>query len=207
MTIRQAFFLVPLALLPIRLDAAVVIPDDVDVRVYDSAGLPPRLVETALAVARATLAAANVQVGWQRCPASSACAVPAAAGRALVLRLVTGTADARGTGASAALRSRHGLPLGDAFVDTGRRTGVLATIYADRVLLLAGSAGTDPATLLGHAIAHEIGHLLLASNAHGTRGLMRPLWDRADLRRARERDWQFTPEEARAMRRRLDARP
>jgi hypothetical protein len=202
MTIRQAFFLVPLALLPVRVDAAVVVPDDLEVRVYDSAGLPPQSLDAALAGARATLAAAGVHVGWRPCRASGGCALPATE-RALVLRLVTGTAGP-GTGAPAALRSRHGLPLGDAFVDTGTRSGVLATVYVDRVLLLAASSATEATRLLGYAIAHEIGHLLLASTGHGTRGLMRPTWDRADLQRGRASDWQFTREEARAMRRRVD---
>ena len=36
-------------------------------------------------------------------------------------------------------------------------------------------------SLLGQAMAHEIGHLLLGANAHSPRGIMRALWQRGDL--------------------------
>ena len=39
--------------------------------------------------------------------------------------------------------------------------------------------------ILGHAVAHEIGHLLLRTMTHSTTGLMCALWDREDLKRAR----------------------
>jgi hypothetical protein len=35
-------------------------------------------------------------------------------------------------------------------------------------------------TLLGHAAAHEIGHLLLGPNSHSSTGIMRPTWGTAD---------------------------
>jgi len=34
--------------------------------------------------------------------------------------------------------------------------------------------------LLGHAVAHEIGHLLLGPNAHSATGIMRPVWRPVD---------------------------
>ena len=41
--------------------------------------------------------------------------------------------------------------------------GVLATVFRDRVLALATkSQRCAEAMLLGHAIAHELGHLLLS---------------------------------------------
>ncbi len=38
--------------------------------------------------------------------------------------------------------------------------------------------------ILGHAAAHEIGHLLLGSNSHSPQGLMRARWSRQDLQNA-----------------------
>jgi hypothetical protein len=67
-------------------------------------------------------------------------------------------------------------------------------------MLLAAAAGIDAATLLGRAIAHELGHLLMATAAHGSHGLMRPIWSREDLRRGRGGDWMFTPQEIAAIR-------
>ena len=46
----------------------------------------------------------------------------------------------------------------------------LATVYADIVTSIARGAGTDMGELLGRAIAHEIGHLLLGTNRHASTG-------------------------------------
>ena len=99
--------------------------------------------------------------------------------------------------------SRTPLVLGEAFVDTRQRTGVLATVFADRVELLAGLSETDSALLLGRAIAHEVGHLLLGSNAHSLRGLMCAQWTPADIRRHARTDWELTRDDAAAIRKRL----
>lgn len=50
--------------------------------------------------------------------------------------------------------------------------------------------------VLGHAIAHEIGHILLGSNSHGSRGLMKAKWGQEDIKRAGKGDLLFTPEQA-----------
>ena len=174
--------------------AAVAVVDDIFVRIYDTAGLPGHLRQAALAVAAETLAPASVAVRWEHCQASDrACRNPPAAGE-FVVRIVRAPA----TGAS-----RGQLALGDAFVDSQARSAVLATIYADRVLLMAAAAAIDAATLLGRAIAHEMGHLLLANSAHSTHGLMRPMWSREDLRKGRGADWVFTKEEIASIRARF----
>ena len=173
--------------------AAVALLDETIVRVYDSAGLDAAVKHSAFAAAAQTLAAASVAVRWEHCdPSARMCTTPLAPGE-LVVRIVR---------SPAARWSPSGLALGDAFVDSGARSGVLATIYADRVLLLAATAGIDGATLLGRAVAHEMGHLLLATNAHATTGLMRPIWSREDLRKGRDADWMFTSQEIAAIRRR-----
>jgi hypothetical protein len=98
------------------------------------------------------------------------------------------------------------LPLGDAMIDTHAHSGVLATIYFDRIEWLARQAGADGRTLLGRAIAHELGHLLMATTTHGPVGLMRAYWSQDEVRRAHPRDWSFAPGELAAMRRRAEAR-
>ena len=82
------------------------------------------------------------------------------------------------------------------------RTGVLATIFVDSVELIASLSEIDATLLLGRAIAHELGHLLLGTNAHSVRGLMRAV-DTADVRRHALADWALTTEDAAAIRRRL----
>jgi hypothetical protein len=84
------------------------------------------------------------------------------------------------------------LALGDALVDTHAGRGVLGTLYVDRVQRLAGAARANARTLLGRAIAHELGHLLAATSAHSTYGLMRAVWSRDEVQIGRKRDWAFT---------------
>jgi hypothetical protein len=188
---------------------AAVILDEVSVRVYHTTGLPRPTLAEALDVARATLGGAGVTVGWLECTmrdTAPRCATTPRPGE-IVLRVVhAGSPKEPASAASAALRSpvSH-LPLGDAFVDRGSQSGVLATVYLDRVSVLAGPARTDIATLLGHAIAHEIGHLLLGTNAHSAAGVMRAVWSREEVRRRRPADWTFTERDARAIRARLQA--
>ena len=53
--------------------------------------------------------------------------------------------------------------------------------------------------VLGHVMAHEIGHLLLGTNAHSTVGIMRPQWQGPELRSIGMGTFLFTPEQARTM--------
>ena len=53
--------------------------------------------------------------------------------------------------------------------------------------------------LLGRAIAHELGHLLMATSAHSAHGLMRPLWTQSEIRRRARTDWTFRPTEIAAI--------
>jgi hypothetical protein len=65
---------------------------------------------------------------------------------------------------------------------------------------LARSCQVDVRVVLGRAIAHEIGHLLLGTNGHAPTGLMREIWSRETLQRGRTHDWVFTASDSQAMR-------
>jgi hypothetical protein len=54
--------------------------------------------------------------------------------------------------------------------------------------------------LLGHFMAHEVGHLLLPARSHSPTGLMRAQWTRAELERAQQRRLRFTDEQAQLIR-------
>jgi hypothetical protein len=108
--------------------------------------------------------------------------------------------------AVAADTRRDAEDLGFALVVVNERHGSLATVYSDRVAARSRRAGVDAAELLGRVIAHEIGHLLLGTNRHGSRGLMRASWTGADLRRNLATDWLFLNKEGTAMRVALAAR-
>jgi hypothetical protein len=169
---------------------------DVVVRVYDANGALAGTSRAALDHARQTLDSASIDVIWRLCPAAPSCNAPIAPGE-LAIRIVRSPVP---------LRYRGMLTLGDAMLDTRTGSGVLATIYVDRVEWLAQESGTDSRALLGRAIAHELGHLLLATTTHGPVGLMRAFWSHDELRRGRPRDWAFVPTELAAIRRRAEAR-
>jgi hypothetical protein len=75
---------------------------------------------------------------------------------------------------------------------------VHSLVFWDRIEELAQTSGlTD--VILGHAIAHEIGHLLMGAE-HSQVGLMRPRWDKGDIRTAARGRLRFTPAQAEALR-------
>lgn len=165
------------------------------VRVYDANGVMAGTNRQSLDLAGKALEAASLEIMWRMCPSPS-CEARLAPGE-LAIRIVRSQGPQRDSGK---------LPLGDAMIDTRTGIGVLATIYIDRIERLARQAGTDSRALLGRAIAHELGHLLLATTAHGPAGLMRAYWSQDEVRRGQSRDWSFAPPELAAMRRRAEAR-
>ena len=95
---------------------------------------------------------------------------------------------------------------------TREERGRMAYVFYDRVERVArthlhtgrrtGTYDFDDVVVLAHAMAHEIGHLLLPYG-HSATGLMRANWDEADLRRAVRRQLNFTTQQAESIRARL----
>jgi hypothetical protein len=95
---------------------------------------------------------------------------------------------------------------------TREERGRMAYVFYDRVERVArtrlhtrrrtGAHDVDEVIVLAHAMAHEIGHLLLPYG-HSATGLMRANWDDADLRRAVRRQLNFTAQQAESIRARL----
>jgi hypothetical protein len=200
MNVSDVALALPLCVLApaVEAGAAPVPTHSVPVRVYDTAGLDGRLESAALAVASEAVAAAAIDVAWSRCGSrrpEPACHGSAA--DALMLRIVRSKATDP---------TDEPVSLGFVYVDSSTRSAVLATIYFDRVARLAKKAGANLAVLLGHAIAHELGHLLLASTSHSADGLMRPVWLPGELRRINRADWQFSPQDVAEIRSRLESR-
>jgi hypothetical protein len=102
-----------------------------------------------------------------------------------------------------------------AAVGTRDYRGRVAYVFYDRVddiaqtyLNLSGELGTNDLNVvivLAHAMAHEIGHLLLP-HGHSPTGLMQAEWDAMDLRLAANRQLNFTSEQAELIRGQLLAR-
>ena len=91
------------------------------------------------------------------------------------------------------------LQLGFAAVDPAIHVGVLATIFYDRVQIVATRGGLESGELLGRAMAHEVGHLLLRAAGHSRTGLMRAVWADAELTENRREDWVFSPQDRRQL--------
>jgi hypothetical protein len=194
-------------LLPLNASAAETLYTEVVVRVYDVTGATTSARHASLKIASSIVSAASVELIWRHCsePAGKAgttgvdpqrashCALPLSPGELAVRIVRSGTVD----------EQRRDLPLGDALINTRTGGGVLATIYLDRVEWLAAQTGIDPRALLGRAIAHELGHLLMATSTHAVNGLMRPIWLQSEIRRQQNTDWTFRPKEIAAIRERV----
>jgi hypothetical protein len=189
-------------LVPPVAESASPAPVQVTTRLYNAARVAETVKEAALRVATGALRAGGIDLRWRNCDVADSCAM-APGRRELIVRLVRSPAQIAARTSSAPRTDTTPLVLGEAFIDTRERAGVLATVFVDRVELIAGLSETDATLLLGHAIAHELGHLLLGTNAHSVSGLMRAQWSSADIRRRARADWMLTTEDAAAIWKRL----
>jgi hypothetical protein len=162
------------------------------VRIYDAVGVPSDVLERAHGTVDQTMTAVGIRPVWRPCR-TDRCVDPPKRDEVIV-RIVT-----------AKERSRRDL-LGSSMVDVDDQAGTLATIYLDRVEWLAHEANVDSGRLLGRAIAHEIGHLLLGTAGHANGGLMRARWLTGELQRDWPLDWMLSAPEGSRMRWRLFVR-
>jgi hypothetical protein len=180
----------PLTIAALVVNAVLVAKVPLVVRTYDAVGLSSREFDRARASAGDTLAAAGIAPIWRPCHAAL-CAPPPKP-HEIDVRIVNATA-----------LTPPGV-LGSAAVDVDQHEGTLATVYADRVAALAALSGTDEGELLGRAVAHEVGHLVLGTVDHARHGVMRAAWTSAEVRRCLPLDcWRFSAAQGEEMRRQL----
>ena len=175
---------------------------EVTIRTYNYAGLPPHLLVEARLTAAAIFKRAAISVEWIDCRVpqgdGASCTEPLRPVRDLMLRLTGAPAEA-GYG-------RRVLALGSSLLDHEQRSGVLMTVDVNPIRAIAQQASADLPTLLGRAIAHEIGHLLLGTSDHPRAGLMRAQWLQDEIRGRKPADWGFSRRESSQMRYSLTAR-
>jgi hypothetical protein len=162
----------------------------ITVRVYNMAEVPSQVLTQAEGEASEIFREAGIETEWMECPCS-----PSAGSTDVMLRIIPRLFGSMKTD----FRQDD---LG--FAPSSEDGGVLATIFFHRVE--AVTKGGPVAPVLGNAVAHELGHLLLGPNAHSPTGIMTAHWSREFLKLASRRFLRFTPEQAELMRARVSAR-
>jgi hypothetical protein len=165
------------------------------VRTYNYAAVSAERLAAAKTEAEQIFTRAGISLGWIDCrvpggDGGAACTEPLLPGRDMMLRLVD---RAPATG-------ERIVALGESMIDREQRGGVLMTVDLCPVRAVAGRTSTSVSMLLGRAVAHEIGHLLLGSAEHPRLGLMRALWSHDELRGLKPAHWGFSAREAAQMR-------
>ena len=175
----------------------------ISIRIYDTTTREAGSRDAAIELTTSILAQAGITTDWRDCSGGSARCEDVRRKGELVLRIVpthvTGYAPAAGSIATRRSVNDTGLSLAFAVVEPRARIGVLATVFLDRVQLVAGRAGVPPSALLGRTIAHEIGHLLLGTMGHSREGLMREVWTDDELVADKPDHWLFSAPDRKKM--------
>jgi len=159
-------------------------------RVYNYAHLDADVLTSAEHVAQTILNNAGAVTVWVDCPVSSA---DPARYPGCQKGMQTTDFVIRLLSASMASRLPAGNePFGFAQYCPDSERGCVVNIFCAKIDELAWRAGGRTARILGHTMAHELGHLLLGDNAHSPSGIMRGVWLPEDLKFMRWGELTFT---------------
>lgn len=167
------------------------------VRIHNYAHVDTELLVGAETVATSILREASVQVKWVYCPLTQEeeeryprC--PANWGtNAFVLNILTPEM----VGRIQTLVENLGSAPAPCDEDA---TSCPINVFYFRVVERAEQFGIQPARLLGHVLAHEVGHLL--GENHSPKGIMRGAWTRDDLKLMGFSTVEFSADQARQLR-------
>ena len=157
-----------------------------EVHVHNGAELKPVILDRLLSDLQAILASAGASADVRTCRGENVswCNNPSAGARVLYLEILAGTGEK--------IKDIRHPPLGRSVANAG---GDYATIYLATVQSLAERANVPWTAVAPYAAAHEIGHLLLGSNAHTRNGVMKDTWDAKDLLAMYQNAVHFAPEQ------------
>ena len=166
------------------------------VRVYETGIGDLALRTAAIRTAASIVEMAGVFVEWYDCTDDGRRPVCQDARRsgnfiARIMPTLTPGAPLRKLSVEALGAQGDGPPLGFAVVDPDTHAGKMATVFHDQVQAVARRTGVARSELLGRALAHEVGHLLLGVRGHSRSGIMRAVWTDDELTRDRSDDWVF----------------
>jgi hypothetical protein len=166
------------------------------VRVSNYAGVPEDVLSRTEGVAERVVGHAGIPIEWRDCavksqPMSPNCDRHPGQGE-VVLDLLGGR--------QTRVFAKSPDPLGVALLPVGEGESLYAAVFLAQAEALAGQASVPTSLVLGHAMAHEIGHLLLGTREHSLTGIMHSPWSSQDLWRATRGGLSFTAEESTRLR-------
>jgi hypothetical protein len=167
-------------------------PMSLTVSVFNDAAVPPEVLLVAQDRAVFILQRAGISLVWLDCgtpgnrPPNSACGAISYP-QHLSIRLIS----------HASLASED--TFAQSFQDADG-AGNYAVVYFRTLESSKAARMVTAGELLGHVVAHELGHLLLGLNSHSAAGLMLALWQAPELYQAAHGNLFFTGEQADRMR-------
>src|SRR6266481_3529756 len=172
------------------------LPPAITVAIYDDMHLSPQVLADAEDEAMRVYRKAGVAISWVECKSARMKAEAdvrcqdSPSATHLNLRIVQHASKASDGVFGVAFLSAEG-------------TGAYTDVSYNSAEELDQQWHVGLARLLGHVMAHELGHLLLGSNAHSRQGIMCPSWHGDELHLASMGALLFSQEQARFMRERL----
>ena len=165
------------------------LPPRINVRVHNYAQVSSEIMTPAEVAATEILGTAGVKITWTNCDPAQA-----NLGDAAECNQFLGP-----TNLGVRILPYFGVIPGTSKRTMGFAVGDLASISFLRVKEEAAEFGVQPDEVLGPALAHELGHLLLGQRGHSPKGIMRARWQREDYDRAPLGAFRFTLEQAEQM--------
>ena len=165
------------------------------VAILDSAAVPADELMTARTAAGAAFARAGMVLRWGGTGGSVSCQPGASAPFCVQVLL-----RPRNPQSAPGARRIMGMTLA---ADHER---AVLSLYFDAVSDVARRYGFPRGEVLGLALTHEMGHVLLPPPSHSATGIMQPSWEGDDLRHILAGDAAFTEQQALAIRARLASR-
>ena len=176
----------------------------IQVFVYNYAGVSPKTLARAEREAARIYSRTGIETEWLDCPLT-----PVEAAQFPACQLLPSPARLALRLLSRPMAERIGLSqatFGSALLPEDGGFGMTAQVCAHCCEELAKGNEALHAAVLGHVMAHELGHLLLGIGSHGATGLMHVPWHHKELENVAQGSLLFTSSEGEKMRRQVSAR-
>lgn len=162
--------------------------------VYNDAGVPEPVLEQAERIAETIYQKAGIAIQWEDCTLGSH-----SVGERCSHTERLATFSLRIVARSLNL---PGEDFGVAFIG-GDGLGNQADVFYSAIERLSVDSRVGAGRVLGHVIAHELGHLMLGLKSHSTGGIMEARWENAQLRQISQGTMRFDSRQSDLMKARL----